>query len=59
MDPLVSSQKSVREREGGKEVAAWVATSKRICGPVYVFTPRINLVAHPVGHIMMRRIASF
>ncbi len=36
----------------GEEVAAWVATSKRICGPVYVFTPRINLVAHPVGYLV-------
>jgi hypothetical protein len=31
---------------GGEEVAAWVATSKRIGDLVYVFTPRSNLVVY-------------
>jgi hypothetical protein len=34
---------SLNTNGGGEEVVAWIATSKRIGDPVYVFTPRINL----------------
>ncbi|EFH80454.1 hypothetical protein Krac_1056 [Ktedonobacter racemifer DSM 44963] len=34
---------SLNTNGGGEEVVAWIATTRRICGLVYVFTPRINL----------------
>ena len=38
---FVNNTISLNTNGGGEEVAAWIATTRRICGPVYVFTPGI------------------
>ena len=49
---FVNNTISLNTNGGGEEVAAWIATTRRICGPVYVFTPGINLVAHSLGYLV-------
>jgi hypothetical protein len=52
---FVNNTISLNTNGGGEEVAAWIATTRRICGPVYVFTPGINLRSRILWAISFRR----
>ena len=53
--PFVNNTISLNINGGGEEVAAWIATTRRICGPVSVFTPGINLRSRLLWALSLRR----